>query len=53
VLLLIRESYSKLMVFHHWGAFKLERAYETKIISLTWDNMDAQKYFGSVKPYGL
>jgi hypothetical protein len=36
------------MVFHLWGAFKLERASKTEIISLTWDNMDVQKYFGSV-----
>ncbi len=53
VLFLIRESYSWLMVFHHWGASKLERAFETKKKLLTWDDVDAQTYFGSVKPYGL
>jgi hypothetical protein len=63
VLLLIKESYSWLLVFHHWGASKLQRVFEgasklqkaseTEIISLTWDDVDAQNYFGSVKPYGL
>jgi hypothetical protein len=48
-----KESYSCLMVFHHWGVSKLERASKIEIILLTWDDMDAQKYFGSVKPYGL
>jgi hypothetical protein len=35
------------MVFHHWGASKLERAFKIEIVSLTWHDMDAKKYFGS------
>jgi len=45
VLLLMKESYSWLVIFCHWGGSKLERALEMEIVSSTWDDKKCTKLF--------